>query len=143
MAKKKAEKKKKEEKEADFEDVGEDDDDDELWTDEEDEGEELVEIDPKKVKFTKIKELKTGMEGVNVEAVVDFVGGVQGKEYGEEPRAIGFIKDDSGEIKVTLWGDDIKNARKGRRLRILQASVTDYKGQVQINPHRKRGIDFL
>ena len=142
MAKKKKKAKEEKKDEDDFEET-EDDDDDELWTDEDEETEKLEEIDIKKIKFTKAKELQTGMEGVNVEAVVDFVGSVQGKEYGEEPRAIGFLKDDSGEVKITLWGDDIKKAKKGRKVRILQASVTDYKGQVQLNPHRKRGIDFL
>jgi hypothetical protein len=142
MAKKKKNGKKKEE-ESDFEDMEGDDDDDEFWTDDEEDSEELEEIDLKKIKFNKIKELKSGMEGVNIEAAVDFVGGVQGKEYGEEPRAIGFLKDDTGEVKLTLWGDDIKKAKKGRKVRILQASVSDYKGQIQLNPHRKRGIEFL
>lgn len=115
-----------------------------FWTEElvEDE-DELEELDIKKLKFTKIKDLKYGMENVNIEATIDFVGETYGKGYGEDPYAIAFLKDGTGEIKVTFWGDDIKKAKPKKKVRILQASISEFRGQLQVNPNRRRGIEFL
>lgn len=122
-------------------------DDDDFWTDEdlEDHYEEepVEELDEKDIKLTKIKDLKLGMENIHVEATIDFVGDIMGKEYGDEPFALGFLRDDTGEIKITFWGEDAKKAKKGKKIRVLQGIVTEFRGQLQINPHRKRGIEFL
>lgn len=121
-------------------------DDEEFWDDselEDDEFEEPEKIDVSKLKFSKIKELQKGMEAVNVEAKIDFVGETLGKEYGEEPFSIGFIKDSTGEIKITFWGDDLKKAKKGVKVRIIGCSVGEYREQLQLYPDRKRGIEFL
>lgn len=123
--------------------------DDDFWSEEDDavdegiEEEEADELDQKKLVFMKIKDLKLGMENVNVEAEVDFVGTVMGKEYGDEPFAIGFVKDSSGEIKITFWGDDLRLAKKGRKVRIIKGFVSEFRGQVQLNAHRQRGMEFL
>jgi ssDNA-binding replication factor A large subunit len=120
--------------------------DEEFWDDselEDDDFEEPEEIDVSKLKFFKIKELQKGMESVNVEAKIDFVGETLGKEYGEEPFSIGFIKDNTGEIKITFWGDDLKKARKGVKVRVIGGSVGEYRDQLQLYPDRRRGIDFL
>ena len=108
---------------------------------EEDEGPSSPE--DKKPKFTKIKDLKEGMEEVNVEAEVDFIGETYGKGFGEAPYAIGFIKDSTGEIKMTFWADDVKKAKKGVKVRVMGAAVTTYKEQLQLSPNRKRGVDFI
>jgi hypothetical protein len=117
--------------------------DEDLWTDELEEDNELEEVDVKKLRFTKIKDLKVGMENINVQATIDFVGGIAGKEYGDEPYAVGFLKDETGEIKLTFWGDDIKKAKKGKQVRVIGCDVTEFRGQLQINPDRRRGIEFL
>ncbi|MBW2971557.1 hypothetical protein KY359_00845 [Candidatus Woesearchaeota archaeon] len=135
VAKKKAKEKKEEEMEDDF------------WSDEDLEedmdSEALEELDISKLKFTKIKDLKEGMEDVNVEGVIDFIGDVQGKDYGQEPFTIGFIKDSSGEIKLTFWGKDVVKAKEGKRVRVINAAVTSFRDQLQLNPDRRRGIEFI
>lgn len=124
------------------EDKSEDEDD--FWTDDlEEDVEELEELDVRKLKFTKLKDLEVGMDDVNIEATIDFVGDTMGKGFGEDPFAIGFLKDGTGEIKVSFWGDDIKKAKPRKKVRILQASVSEFRGQLQINPDRRRGIEFL
>jgi len=119
----------------------------EFWTEEHEEAEEaeepVEEVDVSKLKFTKIKDLKEGMTDVNVEATVDFVGETYGKGYGEAPYAIGFIKDDTGEIKLTFWGDDIKKAKPKKKIRVILGSVSEFREQLQLNPDRKRGVEFL
>jgi ssDNA-binding replication factor A large subunit len=116
---------------------------DDFWTDELVEDEQAEEVDLKKLKFAKIKELKLGMEGVNVTAKIDFIGNTGGKEYGDEPYAVGFIRDETGEVKLTFWGDDIKKAKKGKPIRVINGYVSEYKGQLQLNPDRARGIEFI
>ncbi|MBU2561921.1 MAG: hypothetical protein KKD17_06500 [Nanoarchaeota archaeon] len=135
IKKRKAAKKKEEKVEDDFwsdEDLEEDMDD-----------EALEDIDVTKLKFTKIKDLKEGMEDVNVDGTIDFIGDVQGKDYGQEPYAIGFIKDSTGEIKLTFWGDNVAKAKEGKKVRIVKAAVTSFREQLQLNPDRRIGIEFV
>jgi hypothetical protein len=135
MKKKTETKKKPEEKE----EVKEED---EFWIDE-DESEEPEEVDVSKIKFAKIKDLKFGMKDVNLDAVVDFIGESSGKGYGDEPFAPAFLKDETGEIKITFWGADIKKAKTKKKVRIINATITEFRGQLQISPDRKRGIEFI
>ena len=84
--------------------------DEEFWSDDDeleddmlkDAEEEVADIDVSKLKFTKIKDLELGMEDVNIEATIDFAGEVRGKEYGDAPFALGFLKDKTGEVKITF-----------------------------------------
>lgn len=121
------------------------DDDDSDWTEDlvEDEEEPLEELDVKKLKFSKIKELVVGMEHINIEATIDFVGDTMGQGYGEAPFAIGFIKDSTGEIKVSFWGEDLKKAKTGKKVRILNATIGEFREQLQVYPDKRRGIEFI
>ena len=116
--------------------------DDDFWTDDDIE-DDVEEIDTSTLVFTKIKDLKVGMEDVNVIATIDFVGDTSGKSYGDDPYAVGFIKDETGEIRLTFWGDDAKKAKAKKKIRIVKGWVSEYKGQLQVNPDRKIGIEFL
>ena len=104
---------------------------------------EIEELDPETLDYVKIKDLSNGMGDVNIVAVIDFVGEVQGRGFGEEPRAIGFIKDKTGEVKVTFWGEAARLAKKGKKIRIIKGFVSEFRGQKQLNAHRKRGVEFL
>ena len=100
-------------------------------------------VDVSKLKFTKIADLSRGMDDVNVEAEIDFVGELMGRGFGEEPRAIGFIKDDTGEIKMAFWGDDARTAKKGKKIRVVKGYVSEYNGQIQLNASRGHPIEFI
>ncbi len=140
MAKKKATTKKKKKAVKKKE---EDDD----WTDEDlvedHENIDMEEIDIDSLEFTKLKDLKLDMTDVNIVATIDFVGETHGKGYGEDPFAIGFLRDKTGEIKMTFWGDDLKEAKPKKKIRIIKASVGQYRGQLQLYPNRQIGIEFL
>lgn len=115
-----------------------------FWTDDlVEDVEEVEEVDISKLKFSKIKDLEIGMQNINIEAKVDFVGDAMGKGYGEDPFAIGFLKDETGEIKISFWGEDIKKAKPKKKVRIIGASISEFRGQKQVNPDRRRGIDFI
>jgi len=138
-AKRKAAKEKKDEQDEEFWSDEDELEDDMLKDDEAD----LEGLDLTKLKFTKLKDLEKGMEDVNIEATIDFVGEVRGKEYGDAAFALGFVKQGGTEIKITFWKDDIKEAKQGRKVRIIKCSIGEYMGQLQIYPHKKLGIEFL
>lgn len=84
----------------------------------------------------KISELKAGTGNVNVDAEVVNV---------EEPREVmtkfgkkmrvanAIIKDDSGEMTLTLWGDDIDRVKSGDAISIENGWVSEFKSNVQIS----------
>jgi replication factor A1 len=43
------------------------------------------------------------------------------------------IRDESGSIKVTLWGEQINHADVGDRIRIINGYTKAYRGEISIN----------
>ncbi len=41
-------------------------------------------------------------------------------------------KDDTGEIKVTLWNDQIEQVGVGDRIKIINGYVNEYQGEMQL-----------
>jgi replication factor A1 len=84
----------------------------------------------------KISDLKPGTGNADVEADVVSV---------DEPREVltkigrrtrvanATIKDESGEITLTLWGDDIDRVKEGDKISIEKGWVSEFKGAVQIS----------
>ena len=65
----------------------------------------------------KISELKAGMRNVSVTGKVDSVGEsrtVNLKAGGTNDVADAVISDESGSIKLSLWGEDINKVRAGQ-----------------------------
>ena len=68
---------------------------------------------------------------------------VMGK-YGKRLRvASATLKDDSGEIKLTLWNDDADKFAQGDRIKITDGWVADYKGSLQVSMGRSGKIEKL
>jgi replication factor A1 len=84
----------------------------------------------------KISELKAGTGNANVDAEVTAV---------EEPREVvtkfgkrtrvanATIKDESGEVTLSLWGDDIDKVSIGDKIKIENGWVSEFKGAKQIS----------
>ena len=94
----------------------------------------------------KINELKKGMKEVDITVEVDFLGyGNTGhRGYGEDyifQQAM--VKDETGEIKMTFWDEDAKKVKEGMKVRIENGYVTEYKGELQLNADREKGVEFL
>lgn len=53
------------------------------------------------------------------------------------------LKDDTGEITLTLWGEDAKRYTVGQRIRITDGWVKDYRGKLQISMGRSGRITVL
>ena len=82
----------------------------------------------------KISELKIGTGKVNITAKV---------VSKEEPRDINtkfgatrvanaVIEDDSGSVKLVLWGDDCDKAAEGDNIKIENGFVKEWQGEMQL-----------
>jgi len=85
----------------------------------------------------KIKELQTGMKQVEVEADVVDKGNprqVQSR-FGNETLNVAdaVIQDESGNIKLTLWNEQIDQVNVGDKIKIENGYVTSFKGEIQLN----------
>lgn len=84
----------------------------------------------------KISELKAGMRNVSVTGKVDSVGEprtVNLKAGGTNNVADATITDESGSIKLSLWGDDIDKVQTGDRISIENGYINTFKGENSVN----------
>ena len=51
------------------------------------------------------------------------------------------LKDDSGEIVLSLWNDDADKFVQGDKLKITDGWVSEYKGQLRISAGRSGKIE--
>lgn len=85
----------------------------------------------------KVNELKPGTGNVTIEGELINI---------EEPRDVttrfgkrvrvanATLKDDTGEIILSLWGDDIDKVKVGDSVKIENGWVSEFKGNLQISP---------
>ena len=50
------------------------------------------------------------------------------------------LKDETGEITLTLWGDDTRKYTVGQKIRITDGWVKEFRGKLQISPGRSGRI---
>jgi replication factor A1 len=84
----------------------------------------------------KISELKAGMRNVSVTGKIDSVGQprtVNLKSGGTNTVADAIISDESGSIKLSLWGDDINKIQPGDRISIENGYINTFKGENSIS----------
>ncbi len=83
-----------------------------------------------------IGELKSGMRNVSVTGKVDSVGEprtVNLKAGGTNTVADARISDETGSIKLSLWGDDINKIQPGHTVSIENGYINTFKGEDSIN----------
>ncbi len=84
----------------------------------------------------KISELKAGMRNVSVTCKVDSVGEprtVNLKAGGTNNVADAVVSDESGSIKLTLWGEDINKVQAGDRVSVENGYINTFKGENSIS----------
>ena len=82
-----------------------------------------------------IEEAKNMRSGVNVEALVENKSDIRTvnlKSGGETKVCDALIKDDSGEMKLTLWGADIEQVKVGDIVRITNGYTNEFKGETSL-----------
>jgi len=88
----------------------------------------------------KIKDLRNGMKRVDVEAKVLEKGEpreVMSRYKNETYRVANvIISDDTGQIKLTLWNDQIEQVNENDTVKIENGYVTSFRGEIQLNVGR-------
>jgi len=93
----------------------------------------------------KISELKPRQSSVNVEVEVVELGEVREfQKFGRAGRvATANIKDDSGEIKLTLWNEDIDKVKVGTKIKITNGYVNEFQGEMQLTAGRFGKLEIV
>ncbi len=92
----------------------------------------------------KIKDLKAGMKDVDIEVSIDFLGEKRKTDgFNNDSFIVGFVKDETGEIKVLFWNEDSKKAKQGKKVKITNGYVTEFNGTLQLHPSKKKGFRWL
>ncbi|MCK4478665.1 DNA-binding protein [Candidatus Bathyarchaeota archaeon] len=85
----------------------------------------------------KIKDLTNGLKRVDVEAKVlekTATREVMSRYKNETLRvATVIISDDTGQIKLTLWNDQIEEVNENDTVKIENGYVTSFRGEIQLN----------
>jgi len=93
----------------------------------------------------KIGELKPGIENVNVRGRVLSVTPSRTIQTKSGLRTISeaVIGDETGRVKVTLWGKHAGTLKEGEVVEITNAWTSAYKGEVQINVSSKTELKVV
>lgn len=84
-----------------------------------------------------IKDLKNGMKGIEIEAKVIEKSPPRQvlSRYKDEMYNVAtvIISDGTGQIKLTLWNEQINNVDVNDTVKIGKGYVTSFKGEIQLN----------
>lgn len=82
----------------------------------------------------KIAELKAGHGKVDLEAEIVKMGETREfQKFGKSGRVVtAVIKDDSGEIDLSIWNEDIDKVQEGSKIKIENGYVGEFKGKPQL-----------
>lgn len=90
----------------------------------------------------KLSEIQPGMMGVRTTATIDEVGAIRDvkTKFGTQTRvANATISDESGNMKLTLWGDQIEKVKPGDKIEIVNGMAREWQGEIQLSVSEKRG----
>ncbi len=95
--------------------------------------------------MNKIKELTPKQSKVEIEAEVIELGPVREfNKFGKVGRVCNAkIKDDSGEITLTLWNDEIEKVKQDSKIKITNGYVSEWQGEKQITAGKFGSLEIL
>lgn len=93
----------------------------------------------------KIADLREGLDGVTVRVRVIEASDPKVIQTRKGPRVISeaIVGDDSGKIKLTLWGKQAGQLQSGDAVEVKGAWTTSYRGEVQLNVGSKGEITSI
>lgn len=85
--------------------------------------------------LAKLKSLRGGESKVDTEVIVLEAPDPRevSTKFGPSKVASILVGDDTGEAKLTLWGEDYKKVTVGDRVRVISGYTTLFRGTVQLN----------
>ena len=92
-----------------------------------------------------ISDLKARQGKVDVEAEVTEKGEVRTfNKFGKDGRVCNAtIKDASGEMKLTLWNDEIDKVNVGDKIKITNGYVNEFQGEKQLTAGRFGQLEII
>ncbi|MBN2368731.1 hypothetical protein JXC34_06940 [Candidatus Woesearchaeota archaeon] len=93
----------------------------------------------------KISELEAGQGNVEIEAEVTDLGAVREfSKFGRVGKVSSVtIKDDSGQMQLTLWDEQTEMLKVGNKIKVTNGYVKEWQGEKQLNVGRQGTIEVL
>ncbi len=93
----------------------------------------------------KVSDLKDGMDGVSVRVRVLEVSSEKVINTRRGPRTISeaVVGDETGRVKLTLWGRHAGSLREGEAVEIRGGWTSSYRGEVQLNVGARGEIERI
>ncbi len=91
--------------------------------------------------MTTCAEAKDMKSGINIQAKIVDKGEVREvtTKFGQTKVCDAYLEDESGRIKLTLWGDDTEKVKNGDEVKLEGGYTTTFREVVQLNKGRKDG----
>ena len=91
--------------------------------------------------MTTCEEAKQMRSGINIQGRIERKGEARtvNTKYGETQVCDSYLVDDTGRIKLTLWGEDIGKVKNGDTVSVQGAYTTTFRNEVQLNVPKKNG----
>jgi replication factor A1 len=93
-----------------------------------------------------IKDLRDGMRRVDAEGEISEISDprtVNLRTGGEAKVADCMLKDESGQIKLSLWDDQIDQVRQGSKVRVTNGYTNSFRGELRLNVGRYGKLEVL
>ena len=92
-----------------------------------------------------VKDLKPRLGNVNIELEVIEVGETREfQKFGNTGKvANATAKDDTGQIKVSLWNEDVGKIKAGDKIRITNGWVSEFQGEMQLSAGRLGKLEVI
>lgn len=95
--------------------------------------------------MSKITELQPKQNKVEIEASIISISSI--REYNKEGKvgriANAVLQDDTGNIKLTLWNEEIDKVRPGNIIHIRNGYVNEWQGEKQLMVGRFGNLEIL
>ena len=95
--------------------------------------------------MTTCEEAKNMRSGINVQGKIEGKGEVRTvtTKFGERKVCNAYLEDESGRIKLTLWGEDAEKVKDGDCISIEGGYTTIFRNEVQLNNPRNGKIEKI
>ena len=92
-----------------------------------------------------ISELKPMMKNVNIEVTLKEKGDVREFErFGKKGRVCSATAtDDTGEVQLTLWNEQIDLVKEGDKIKITDGYVNEFQGKMQLQSGKMCKLEVI
>jgi replication factor A1 len=95
--------------------------------------------------MAKVKDLHAKQGNVTIELdVLDVGPSREFQKFGKPGKVASAIaKDDTGDVKLTLWNDEIEQVKAGDRIKLTNGYVSEWQGELQVSTGRFGKIEVV